>query len=107
MAVRPTDESNVSATERSLRALIADEDESALEGLARLVRELGHEVLSKAVSVRESAEVIATEDPAVALVRLHRDEDHALRLIQQIVEYASGPVIVLLDEDDTDFIPVA
>jgi response regulator NasT len=107
MAVRTKDESDVGARERTLRVLIADEDRSALDGLAGLLRELGHEVLCKAVSVQESAEVIATEDPDVAMVRLHRDEDHALRLIQQIVEYASGPVIVLLDEDDTDFIPVA
>jgi AmiR/NasT family two-component response regulator len=107
MAVRPTEESEVGPAQRSLRVLIADEDREALDSLAELLRQLGHEVIDKAISVTESAEAIASEDPDLAIVRLHRDEEHALRLIEQIVAYASGPVIVLLDEDDTDFIPVA
>jgi AmiR/NasT family two-component response regulator len=107
MAVTPTDESRSRASGRALRVLIADEDRDALDGLAGLLGDLGHEVLSKAISVHEAAEVIAAEDPDLAIVRLHRDEEHALRMIQQILEYASGPVIALLDEDDTDFIPAA
>jgi AmiR/NasT family two-component response regulator len=107
MAVTPTDESQARAEARTLRVLIADEDRKALDALAGLLRELGHEVLDKAISVSESAEAIAAEDPDLAIVRLHHDEEHALELIKQIVEYASGPVIVLLDEDDTDFIPTA
>jgi response regulator NasT len=107
MAVRPRDESETRAADRTLRVLIADEDREALDKLAKLLRELGHEVLCKAVSVREAAEAIAAEDPDIAMVRLHRDEDHALRLIKQSVEFANGPVIVLLDEDDSDFIPAA
>ena len=107
MSVTPTDDSAARPTEQSLRVLIADEDREALEGLARLLRDLGHEVLDKAISTGEVADAIASEDPDVAIVRLHRDEGHALALIRQSVEYASGPVIVLLDEDDTDFIPLA
>jgi response regulator NasT len=107
MSVTPTDDSATEGAERTLRVLIADEDREALEGLAGLLRELGHEVLEKAISTTEVADAIAADDPDLAIVRLHRDEDHALALIQQSVEYANGPVIVLLDEDDTDFIPTA
>src|SRR5215207_4848607 len=82
-------------------------DDSATRAPERTLRVLGHEVLGKAISAGELADAIAGEDPDLAIVRLHRDEDHALGLIQQSVEYASGPVIVLLDEDDTDFIPLA
>ena len=92
---------------RRLRVLVADEDKPGLDSLAYMLRELGHEVLPYAVSVGEAAQVIASDDPDVALVRLHRDDEHALRLIGQISEFASGPVIALLDDEDTEFISSA
>src|SRR3954468_14263793 len=101
MAVIPTEESETGGVQRGLRVLISDEDRTALDSLAALLRDLGHSVVDKAISVSETADAIASEDPDVSMVRLHQDEQHALRLIQQMVEYASGPVIVLLDEDDT------
>jgi AmiR/NasT family two-component response regulator len=107
MSALPTEESEAGGARAHLRVLISDEDREALNALAVLLRELGHEVIDKAVSVTETAESIAAEDPDVAMVRLHHDEQHALRLIQEMVEYASGPVVVLLDEEDADFIPVA
>jgi response regulator NasT len=38
------------------------------------------------------------------MVVLHRDVEHALELISESVEYASGPVIALLDREDPDFV---
>ena len=90
--------------EAPLRVLIADEDRSQLEELASVVSELGHEVAAHAVSVAEAAQVIAAEDPAVALVALHHDRAHALELIDEIAEYASGPVIAVIEEDDPEFV---
>jgi response regulator NasT len=107
MAVTRTQEFETGSPSRSLRVLIADEDREALETLAQLLRELGHEVVDKAIRVSEAAEAIAAEDPDIAMVRLHHDERHALRLISETVEFASGPVIALLDEEDADFIPAA
>src|SRR5215213_3690048 len=102
MAVRPTGESETDGAARGLRVLIADEDRRALDALAALLADLGHEVLDKAISIEEAVEAIAAEDPDLAVVRLHHDEHHALRLIAQSVEYASGPVVALLDEGDSD-----
>lgn len=77
-----------------LRVLIADEDESTLERLrAVLEDDLGHEVTPFAVSVAEAIELISREDPDLAIVMVHQDDDHALTLISEAVEYASGPVI--------------
>jgi response regulator NasT len=87
-----------------MRVLIADEDRLALDALAAVVTELGHEVAAHAVSISEAAQVIADEDPAVAIVALHRDREHALELIDQIVEYASGPVIAVIEDDDPEFV---
>jgi AmiR/NasT family two-component response regulator len=92
------------APERPLRVLAADENVRALEDLTDLVRGLGHEVIAHAISLRDVAEVVASEEPDVALVVLHHDEEHALDLIGEIAEYGAGPVIALLDSEDTAFV---
>lgn len=91
-------------TETNLRVLIADEDESALRGLHRILEDIGHEVIPYAVSVREAVELIARESPQVAIVVVHEDDDHALALIAEAVEYADGPVIAQLPDADVDFL---
>lgn len=93
-----------SRTERGLRVLIADEDEPALQALANVLEGLGHVVTPFAVSVVEAAEIIAREDPEVAFVAVHRDDEHALALIGESVEFASGPVIAQVSQCDTEFV---
>src|SRR3954462_3546675 len=90
--------------ESNLRVLIADEDGSALDGLRATLENLGHEVVPFAVSVREAAELIAREDPDLTIVMVHQDDDHALSLIAEAVEFASGPVIATVRNGDADFV---
>jgi response regulator NasT len=90
--------------ETNLRVLIADEDEQALEGLRATLEQLGHEVMPFAVSVREAAELIAREDPDLTVVMVHQDDEHALSLISEAVEFASGPVIATVRDGDADFL---
>ena len=87
-----------------LRVLVADEDHAALDRLAGMLRELGHTVSAYAVEVSEVSDRVAGDDPDVSIVVLHRDDDHALALIEEIGEYASGPVVVLTAEPDPTFI---
>ena len=91
-------------TERNLRILIADENESALRELHAVLAELGHEVTPYAVSVQDAIELIVQDDPQVAIVVVHKDDEHALALIGEAVEYASGPVIAQLPDADIDFL---
>ena len=49
--------------------------------------------MSFAVSVEEAADLIVREDPDLAIVVVDRDDEHALALIGESVELASGPVI--------------
>jgi AmiR/NasT family two-component response regulator len=91
-------------TARNLRVLVADEDRAALDELGRTLADLGHEVTPYAVSVREAAQLIATEEPDLAFVMAHEDDEHALALIGEAVEYASGPVIAHIREGDVEFI---
>ena len=90
--------------ERNLRILIADENEDALEILRATLDELGHEVTPFAVSVAEAAELIAREDPDLTVVMVHQDDEHALSLIAEAVEFASGPVIATVRDGDADFL---
>jgi AmiR/NasT family two-component response regulator len=91
-------------TETNLRVLIADENERALRRLHEVLSELGHEVTPYAVSVQDAVELIAKEDPQIAIVVVHNDDDHALALIGEAVEFASGPVIAQLPDADVDFL---
>ena len=90
--------------EQNLRVLIADEDKAALRRLEDVLGQLGHDVTPYAVSVSEAAELIAREDPQLAIVVVHQDDEHALALIGEAVEYASGPVIAQLKDADVDFL---
>ncbi len=93
-----------SLTETNLRILIADENEDALRGLHSVLGGLGHEVTPYAVSVQDAVELIAKDDPQVAIVVVHKDDEHALALIGEAVEFASGPVIAQLHDADVDFL---
>jgi response regulator NasT len=88
----------------SLRILAADEDEAALRRTADVLERLGHRVTAFAVDVAAAAERVAAEDPDLAVVVVHRDDEHALDLIEELSSYASGPVIALLEGDDPDFV---
>lgn len=91
--------------ETSLTILLADEDEEKLEALGGVLTGLGHYVTPFAVSVTEAAELIVREDPDLTIVVVHDDDNHALALIGESVEMASGPVIAQVrDSEDVDFV---
>src|SRR5215218_6446247 len=90
--------------ETNLTVLLADEDEDALTRLGQVLQDLGHEVTPFAVSVEEAADLIVREDPDLAIVVVHQDDDHALALIAETVEYASGPVIAQTRNGDVEFV---
>ena len=89
------------------RVLIADESKDALEALRAILEDdLGHEVVPFAVSAAEAAELIEREDPDLAFVMVHHDDEHALGLISETVQRVSGPVIAHVGDggpSDPDF----
>ena len=90
-----------------LRVLAANEDRSALDQTAAILRDLGHEVTSYAVGVQEAVDKVAEDDPDLAVVVLHDDDAHALELIDELTEWASGPVIALMADDQKGFAEAA
>jgi AmiR/NasT family two-component response regulator len=87
-----------------LRVLIANERRDRLALVAPIVAALGHEVIAREIEVNDVGAVTARERPDVALVGLGASSEHALQLIEKIVQEASSPVIVLIHEPDPQFV---
>lgn len=92
---------------RGLKVLLADEDEGALRITASKVRDLGHEVTEMAIGVQAAAEVIARDDPDLSIVVVYVEQGYALDIIEQACEFARGPVIALLANEDPEFVAQA
>jgi AmiR/NasT family two-component response regulator len=87
-----------------LRVLIANERKDRLELVVPIVVALGHEVIAREIEVEDVGPVTARERPDVALVGLGESSEHALGLIEKIVQEAACPVIVLLHAPDAAFV---
>lgn len=87
-----------------LRVLIANERKDRLALVAPIVMALGHEVIAREINVVDVGEVTARERPDVALVGLGESSQHALELIEKIVQEAACPVIVLIHAPDPGFV---
>ena len=87
-----------------LRVLIANERQDRLALVAPIVASLGHEVIARSIEVNDVGAVTARERPDVALVGLGESSDHALMLIEKIVQESACPVIVLIHAADPDFV---
>jgi response regulator NasT len=87
-----------------LRVLIANERRDRLALVAPIVAALGHEVIAREIDVDEVGPVTARERPDVALVGLGESSQHALVLIEKIVQEAYCPVILLIHEANPGFV---
>jgi response regulator NasT len=74
---------------------------------AQQVRELGHTPTEIAVSLSEAVESIARDDPDLTIVVIYGEDEPALDLIEEINAFSSGPVIALLDREDSQFVAEA
>ena len=88
----------------SLRVLVADEDKRQLEPVGAALEQLGHEVIALAVSLGETANATHEHRPDLAIVALHEDKEHALELIEQIVDEATCPVCLLAGDPSREFL---
>ena len=91
----------------SLRVLVADEDKEQLEPVGDALEELGHDVIALAVEAAETARATHEHRPDLAIVALHEDKEHALELIEQIVDEATCPVCLLAGEPSREFLSAA
>jgi two-component system, response regulator / RNA-binding antiterminator len=87
-----------------LRVLIANERRDRLALVAPMVANLGHEVIAREIDVADVGVVTARERPDVALVGLGKSSEHALAMIDRIVQEAACPVILLIHAPDPGFV---
>ncbi len=90
-----------------LRVLIANERKDRLALVAPMVANLGHEVVAREIEVADVGVVTAGERPDVALVGLGKSSEHALAMIDKIVQEAACPVILLIHAPDPAFVKEA
>jgi response regulator NasT len=90
-----------------LRVLIANERRDRLALVAPIVAALGHEVIAREIEVAEVGDVTARVRPDVALVGLGESSEHALQLIEKIVQESACPVILLIHAPDPGFVKEA
>jgi response regulator NasT len=90
-----------------LRVLIANERKDRLALVAPIVAGLGHEVIAREIDVENVGAVTNRERPDVALVGLGESSEHALSLIEKIVQEAACPVIVLIHAAAPEFVKEA
>ncbi|MCD6015135.1 MAG: response regulator receiver and domain protein [Solirubrobacterales bacterium] len=90
-----------------LRVLIANESKDRLALVAPMVANLGHAVIAREIDVAHAGVVTAREQPDVALVGLGKSSEHALALIDKIVQEAACPVILLIHAPDPAFVKEA
>src|SRR3954469_17741524 len=90
-----------------LRVLIANERKDRLALVAPVVIALGHEVIAREIDVEDVGAVTARERPDVALVGLGESSQHALDLIDRIVQEATCPVIALIHARNAAFVKEA
>lgn len=94
-------------TRIAYRIALADQDADALERLASVLEDLGHEVTGLALSVGEAVEEIVARDPELAIIALHDDDEYALELVEEMGASLDGPVMVFLDPPDAAFLAAA
>jgi AmiR/NasT family two-component response regulator len=90
-----------------LRVLIANERRDRLALVAPTVANLGHDVIAREIDVKDIGAITARERPDVALVGLGQSSEHALALIDKIVQEAACPVILLMHAPDPAFVKEA
>lgn len=90
-----------------LRILIANERLDRLDGLARVITKMGHEVVGRETDVNAVGVLTAKMRPDVAIVGLGKSSQHALDHISAIVREAFCPVIALLPAHDPQWVAEA
>jgi len=87
--------------------LIANQRQDRLDAVSEVVAAAGHIVIARLVSIDRAAAATREVDPDLAIVATGSDPVHALELVGEIVDEASCPVIVMLEESDPEFVAEA
>lgn len=87
----------------SMRVVVADDDREVIAEVRALLEHYGHVVVGEAIDAASAAAQVVAAAPDMIVIVLHDDHAHTLDLIEHLRPGATGPVLLLVDED-TDFL---
>lgn len=90
--------------EQRLRVVIADEVKEAVDATERTMRALGHDVVAKETDIAAAARAAEVTGADATVVSVHDSEEHALDLVERVSETAPCPVVLLVDEENPEFV---
>lgn len=83
-----------------LRVLVADDDASARETIAEMIRALGHEVVAEVASGREAVTTAAAAMPDVVLMDVFMPDGSGIDAAIEIRESTTPAAVVLITGDE-------
>ncbi len=89
------------------RVLVAEDDYLVSETIKYALKEIGYELIGKAVDGREAVEMACSCKPDVVLMDIKMPEINGLEATSQIQERCPVPVIVLTAHESQDFVEKA
>ena len=92
------------AGKKSLRILIADDQESISEVIRRQLEKLGHVVVAKAANGKQAIELTESTNPDVVLMDIEMPEMDGLEATSKIQEKNPRPVVLLTSHDDPEMV---
>lgn len=93
--------------QKSLRVVIADDQESMLAIIHRQLTAIGHVVVGKASNGREAVETVRLLKPDIVLMDIEMPEMDGLEAAQEIHEKTPCPVVLLTAHDDPELVKKA
>jgi AmiR/NasT family two-component response regulator len=96
-----------SGSNRALRVVLADEHRQKMDRVREALERLGHELIAAETAIERAARIAAAREADVAVVAVHADARHALELVERLNDVGPCPVVLLLDEDDSELVAAA
>ena len=94
-------------TQKSLRVLIVDDQESIREILSRQLEKIGHTIVGKATNGLEAMEFTGSLQPDVVLMDIEMPLLNGLEATKIIMDKFPRPIVLLTSHDDQEMVRLA
>lgn len=92
---------------RELRIVVAEDDYLVGEEIARIIREIGHELIGEAGDGAEAVEIVCALHPDLVLMDIHMPELDGIEATRRIQACCPTPVIILTAYESQELVDEA